>query len=145
MQFLVLFCVLCRARREVELRQHPTTKVAESCAFLHVCHALLDAPYLVQILCVFMQIMKLIGMFYRGSCVQMKGHKGGRAPKRKTNTGAHLNARAQQSASEASSETTNLKTDAEEGASEESSVGTGGADTITKLSHYETISSGSLT
>ncbi len=35
--------------------------------------------------------------------------------------------------------------DAEEGAPEESSVWTGGADTITKLSHYETISSGSLT
>ncbi len=63
MQFLMLFCVLCRTRREVELRQHPTTKVVESCAFLHVCHALLDASYLVQILCVFMQIMKLIGMF----------------------------------------------------------------------------------
>ena len=39
----------------------------------------------------------------------------------------------------------NLKADAAEGAPEESSAGTGGADTITKLSHYATTSSTYLT
>ena len=146
-----MFCILCRARRKGEQCQNPNTKVAQSCTYLHACHAASDARYFLQILCVIMQIMKFIMsslevsavvsntryqsrpnsqwtiMSECGSCLQMKGHKGGRASQKKTNTGAHLNARTPQCAPEESSERA------------------GGADLIMKISNYESISSTYLT